>query len=171
MHAPFLMATESSSGDDRLIRHMPELRATAAKLSGSPERAEDLVQEALASALAALGRLRQNESLGAWLQQILRRRWYDVLRRRGAEQRAIAQAPPAKGNERESIDPELVRRALKSLPVEERRVLEMRFFQSMNSTEIGTQVGRPAGTIRCIIFHALRAFETAYITECRRWNA
>jgi len=171
MHAPFVMATEPTAGDEFLTRHLPELRATAAKLSGSPDRAEDLVQEALAAAIAALGRLRQRESIGAWLQQILRRRWYDVLRRRGAEQRALAQTPPSKRETRETVDPELVRRALKTLAAEERRVLELRFFQSMNATEIGTMLGRPAGTIRCILFHALRNFETAYCTECRTWNA
>lgn len=63
-----------------LVRHLAGLRAAAERLAGSEDEAEDLLQECLASAMPALGSVRTPAVLGAWLRQILRRRWYDRLR-------------------------------------------------------------------------------------------
>ena len=150
------------SEDERLTRHLPELRACAQRMTRSAEDAEDLVQDCLASALPGLDRLRRPEALGAWLLQILRRRWYDLLRRRALERKGLSDeaASPAP-----SGDPEGVRRALRELDAEDRRILELRFFKSQTSVQIAAALGKPAGTVRSMIFHALRKFEAAYAKE------
>jgi len=144
-----------------LARHLEELRAAARALAPSAEEADDLVQESLAVAVQALARVRHPEVVGAWLLQILRRRWYDRLRRRTVEKRVRAEHRPADGGGSE-VDPEPVRRALRALPAESRRVLQLRFFDSRSSVEIARVLGKPCGTVRSMIFHALRKFEEVY---------
>src|SRR5689334_4214455 len=78
-----------------LTEHLPELRALAERLARSREEAEDLVQETLLAAVASIGQLRQPELAGAWLLRILRRKWYDALRRRPRDRPASAPEPAA----------------------------------------------------------------------------
>jgi len=150
--------------DAGLARFVPELRAAAGRLTDSSDEADDLVQECLACAIQSVDRVRQAEVLGAWLHQILRRRWYDLLRRRTLERRMRSQdRPPAPA---ESAGDEIVRRALESLDPDSRAVLKMRFFESRTSVEIGNALGQSSGTVRSRIFHALRRFEAEFRKLC-----
>ena len=147
--------------------YLEGLRAAAQRLTASNHEAEDLVQECLASAVQGAGRIRQGGVLGAWLHQILRRRWYDVLRRRTLERRyRDGERPAAATVDAEPAGNEIVRRALAALDGESRRVLEMRFFQSRTSVEIARELGRPAGTVRSQLFHALRKVESEFHRIC-----
>src|SRR5262245_45922717 len=158
------MAGNRVADDAGLARFVPELRAAAGRLTDSAHEADDLVQECLASAVENPDRVRDAELLGAWLHQILRRRWYDLLRRRTLERRfrsegrlAVPAEPPGE---------ELVRRALEALDPDSRAVLRMRFFESRTSVEIGKALGKSSGTIRSRIFHALRRFEAEFRRLC-----
>jgi RNA polymerase sigma-70 factor (ECF subfamily) len=147
-----------------LTGYLDGLRAAARRLTASEHEAEDLVQDCLASAVQGVGRVRKAGVLGAWLHQILRRRWYDLLRRRAVERRFLEEkAEPAGGP---AAGDEFVLRALAALDPDSRRVLELRFFQSRTSVEIGRILGRSPGTVRSMIFHALRKFEN----EWRRYE-
>jgi RNA polymerase sigma-70 factor (ECF subfamily) len=150
-----------------LVPYVDGLRAAARKLTSSDSEAEDLAQDCLASAVQGAGRVRKLELMGAWLHQILRRRWYDLLRRRDLERRRQAESRPAAAPA--DTDPsggELVRRALEALDRDARRVLEMRFFQSRSSVEIARELRRPVGTVRSQLFHALRRFESEFRRLC-----
>jgi len=150
-----------------LERHAGELREQARRWTGSPEAAEELVQETFASALSSVDRLRNPDAMGAWLLQILRRRWIDLLRRRAQDKRLEGYVPPATLRaEQGRFDRELLRKALLSLSADERQVLEWRFFNSRTSADIARRLGKPAGTIRSMIFHALRKCEAAFVSEC-----
>src|SRR5262245_55821085 len=89
-----------------LEEHLDALRAAAFKLTSSTDDAEELVQDALASALASRERLAMVGLMRPWLLQILRRRWFDLLRRRTLERRTALPARP------DPSDPGPVRRAL-----------------------------------------------------------
>ena len=151
--------------DAGLARYAAELRAAARRLTDSSHEAEDLVQECFASAMEHVDRVRQAEILGAWLHQILRRRWYDLLRRRALERRSRVEPAPARTGS-DDAGQELVRRALDALDPDSRRILQMRFFESRTSVEIGEALGKPAGTIRSTLFHALRRFEIEFKKLC-----
>jgi RNA polymerase sigma-70 factor, ECF subfamily len=145
-----------------LTVHLPELRALAGRLARSVHEAEDLVQETMLSAVGALGDLREPELAGAWLLRILRRKWYDVLRRKSRERTSPGNAgepvaPPPEPND------DRLRRAMAALPPEERRLLELRYFESRNSTEIAAILGKSPGSVRSSLFYALRRLEA----ECR----
>ena len=142
--------------------HLPALRAAAARLAASPEDAEELVQESLVAALEGVSRLRHPELLRAWLLEILRRTWYGTLRRRGRDRRMAGNVRPPERRPDGAIDPEIVRGLLRELTADERRVVELKYFESRNSEEIGRILGKPPGTVRSILFYALQKFEAAY---------
>src|SRR5262245_58462304 len=118
-----------------LAGYVDGLRSAALRLTASEHEADDLVQDCLASAVQGVDRVRKAGVVGAWLHQILRRRWYDLLRRRAVERRHLREARRASAPS--AVDDEFVRRALAELDPDARRVLELRFFQSRSSVEIG----------------------------------
>jgi len=145
--------------------YLDGLRAAAHRLTSSDPEADDLVQECLAAAVQGAVRVRKRGVLGAWLHQILRRRWYDLLRRRAVERRHLAEGrrPSAV-----TADPdnEIVRLALAGLDPDSRRVLELRFFESRTSVDIARELKKPEGTVRSQLFHALRKFESEFNRLC-----
>src|SRR5471032_981259 len=78
--------------------YLDGLRAAAQRLALSPHEADDLVQDCLACAVQGATRVRKSEVLGAWLHQILRRRLYDLLRRRAIERRHLGENRTATGS-------------------------------------------------------------------------
>lgn len=152
------METNQVAGDAGLTGYLDGLRAAARRLTASEHEAEDLVQDCLASAVQGVARVRKTGLLGAWLHQILRRRWYDLLRRRAVERHHLS-ARQAAASPASAPGDELVRRALDQLDPDARRVLELRFFQSRTSVEIAKMLGKSDGTVRSLLFHALRKFE------------
>ena len=104
--------TEEQTFEDLAAPHMEELRQLAIKLSDSGDEAEELFQETVAAGVAAFPGLRRRELLGAWLQQICRRKRIDVLRRRYRD-RKLRDLPQLEVMERSgSVDMELVHRVL-----------------------------------------------------------
>jgi RNA polymerase sigma-70 factor (ECF subfamily) len=152
--------------------YMDGLRAAAQRLTMSDPEADDLVQDCLAAAVRGAGGVRKRGVLGAWLHQILRRRWYDLLRRRALERRHLAEgrrAAPAVAAEPPGN--EIVRLALAALEPDARLVLELRFFQARTSVDIARQLQKPVGTVRSQLFYALRKFEAEFKRLCPKENA
>lgn len=77
-----------------MIALLPELRAFARFLVRERWEADDLVQEALARALAALAQFQRGTNLRAWTFTILRNAYHESARRRQTERRVIGAAPP-----------------------------------------------------------------------------
>src|SRR5258706_10924640 len=98
-----------------LTRYLDGLRAAARRLTPSPEEVEDLVQDSLAAAVQGVDRVRNADLLGPWLHQILRRRWYDLLRRRAVERKFRSEGRPAVPAASPDPGGEVVRRALETL--------------------------------------------------------
>jgi len=68
-----------------LVAAIPMLRGFARSLSGNRDRADDLVQETLAKAIANRDKYRPGTNLHAWLVTILRNQYYSEGRRRWRE--------------------------------------------------------------------------------------
>jgi RNA polymerase sigma-70 factor (ECF subfamily) len=68
-----------------LISIIPNLRAFAASLSGSFDRADDLVQETLVKAWDKQHTFQPGTNLKAWLFTILRNEFYTQMRKKGRE--------------------------------------------------------------------------------------
>ena len=85
-------ASVSQSFKQQLVAAIPMLRGFARSLSGNYDRADDLVQETLAKAIANRDKYRMGTNLHAWLVTILRNQYYSEGRRRW---RRSAPAPRA----------------------------------------------------------------------------
>ena len=65
-----------------IIAVLPKLRRQAMAMTRNRADAEDLVQDAVASALAAASSFVPGTHFGAWMHRIVRNRFISVLRRR-----------------------------------------------------------------------------------------
>lgn len=128
----------------------------AALLVGSPEAAEDVVQEAFAK---LHGRFRRVDEPRAWLRVAVvnasrnERRRLGRLRRHlvgqaGRSDAAVAGPPP------EPADAALLE-ALRRLPDRQRAVVVLRFYLGLNEAEIATTLGTRPGTVKSRLHRAL----------------
>lgn len=127
-----------------------------------PAAAEDVLQDVFMSVwrrpdtfVPARG------SLGGWLVVVARNRSIDVLRRKRPSEQVeeIYLASPfnlADEAERNSMM-ERARAVISRLPLEQRKTLEMAFFDGLTHSEIAEMTGDPLGTVKTRIRSALIA--------------
>ncbi|HYF06504.1 MAG TPA: sigma factor, partial [Acetobacteraceae bacterium] len=72
----------SDSFHDQMIAILPKLRVQALALSRNRSAADDLVQEAVAKALAARDSFEEGTNFSAWMHRILRNTFISWIRRR-----------------------------------------------------------------------------------------
>ncbi len=112
---------------DELLAEMANLRAFAISLSGSVSLADDLVQETLLRAWSKSDKFQLGTSLRAWLFTILRNIYYSNYRKRAREvqdsDNAYARRLVVLGDQESHLDLEDFRKALASLPLEQREVV------------------------------------------------
>lgn len=146
--------------DDETIREFletsyPRLVAAVTLVAGSREAAEDAVQEALARAWERAG-TEQIRSLPAWVTKVSlnlsRSRW----RRLRAEARATERLLPT-SSLAPSESPLDVQRALTRLSRRQREVTVLRYYLSMDLSEIAGVLGVSEGTVKTQLFRARRA--------------
>ncbi|HEY8078431.1 MAG TPA: RNA polymerase sigma factor, partial [Labilithrix sp.] len=75
-----MVGSTMTLGEDALV-HLDALHRFARRLSGSDDRARDLVQDTFARALAAREQFERGTNLRAWLFRILRNAFLDERRR------------------------------------------------------------------------------------------
>lgn len=105
-------------------------------------------------------------SLGGWLAVVSRNRSIDALRRRRPTEQVeeFALASPyslADEAERNSLI-EKARGVMVSLPLEQRKTLEMAFFDGLTHSEIAEMTGDPLGTVKTRIRSALLSLRKAF---------
>jgi RNA polymerase sigma-70 factor, ECF subfamily len=142
--------------------HSATMARVAAALVGMSD-AEDAAQEALLRAWRSWPSLRDAEATRAWLLRItvnVCHSWqaghFGATRRRN-EPLDIAKHLATSGSgmvggDTDALD---VRQAVRALPDELRRVVALRFYAGMDSTQIGAVLDAPAATIRTRLRRAL----------------
>jgi RNA polymerase sigma-70 factor (ECF subfamily) len=105
-------------------------------------------------------------TLGAWLAVVARNRAIDHLRRKkpSEEVEEMMLASPfdlAQESER-NVLMERARAAIGLLPVEQRKTLEMAYFDGLTHTEIAEMTGDPLGTVKTRIRSALTSLRKAF---------
>lgn len=158
---------DESAMADLYDRHSGIVYAVALRVLGNTSAAEDVVQEVFLQLWrnpqafdAERGRL------APWLAVIARNRAIDLLRKRPMEE-DIAELPIATGLNLEDeaaarIAISKVRGVLAQLPQDQRRLLEMAFFEGMTHTEIAGKTGEPLGTVKTRIRSGLLALRKAF---------
>jgi len=142
--------------------------AVALRVLGSTSSAEDVVQEVFLQ----LWRNPQafdadRGKLAPWLAVIARNRSIDVLRKRPMEE-DIDELPVSTGVNLEDEAAERmaiakIRGVLAQLPQDQRRLLEMAFFEGMTHSEIAGKTGEPLGTVKTRIRSGLQALRKAFV--------
>ena len=105
-------------------------------------------------------------SLGGWLAVVSRNRSIDALRRKRPMESVDDMSLPANCNladeaERNSMM-EKARGVIYKLPVEQRKTLEMAFFDGLTHSEIAEMTGDPLGTVKTRIRSALTTLRKAF---------
>jgi RNA polymerase sigma-70 factor (ECF subfamily) len=99
-------------------------------------------------------------SLAAWLAVISRHRSIDRLRKRrpetDIEDCVIAGGPDLRDETERTLVIEKVRLVLAEMNPDQRKVLELAFFQGLTHTEIAQKTGEPLGTIKTRIRSGLQ---------------
>lgn len=157
----------------QLIALLPDLRGYARFLARNPAEADDLVQDAVLRALAALPGLRQTTSLRAWLFAILRNTFFEQARRRRSERGALlhgadrptTSAPAQQGR----LDLADLQSQLFALPPLLREALVLVGAQGLSYEEAAIICGVPAGTMKARVSRArarlARAMSTVPLAE------
>ena len=143
-----------------------------------PDRAQEVTQEVFLNAWLKAGSYRpERGSFQTWLMTAAHNRAVDELRRNSRQQNTLEQAgwdallsagtpedSPAKGAQR-AEEGEAVRKALKRLPPEQGKVIEMAYYQGFSQSEIAKRLQQPLGTVKTrmrLAMHKLRAALATY---------
>lgn len=139
----------------------------ALRVLGNTMAAEDVVQEVFLQLWRNPQAFQADRGrLAPWLAVIARNRAIDVLRKRQPED-DIHELPIAGSVDLESeaarkIAVEKVRGVLAQLPPEQRKAVELAFFEGLTHTEIAGKTGEPLGTVKTRIRAALLALRKAF---------
>jgi RNA polymerase sigma-70 factor (ECF subfamily) len=141
-----------------LIALLPEMRGFARFLVRQPAEADDLVQEAVLRALAALPQFQVGTNLRAWVFRILRNTFYEQSRRRRTEQAALAQSfqedEARDGTQQGHVDLTDLQRGLFQLTPVLREALVLVGAQGLSQEDAAAVCGVPVGTMKARVSRA-----------------
>ncbi|MDP5137298.1 RNA polymerase sigma factor [Rheinheimera baltica] len=142
-------------------RHQSALFYFGLRLLGSQEDASDLLQDVLMVLCRNLGQYRGDSSFKSWLFGIANYRAMDMLRRRKYTDSddALAEMPAEAAEMPEQLanqqQQQQVQQQLRKLPIEQRLVLELKFYQQFTFDEIATQLAISSNTVKSRFYAAL----------------
>lgn len=146
-----------------LDRLGPRLIARCRTITDDPQLAEDALQDALIGLYLSRSRLRTYPEAVAWLYRTVTNAARLIARsRRRALLREQIAAVQRSGSEAEPIDPEfarLVSDAVIELPENERRAIELVYFETMNHAEAAAALGWSRGSVGTYLARGLRRLQ------------
>jgi RNA polymerase sigma-70 factor (ECF subfamily) len=153
----------SSGFREDLVAAIPMLRGFARSLSGNRDRADDLVQETLAKAIANRDKYRPGTNLHAWLVTILRNQYYSEGRRRwrevsdadGAHAARLTDLPGQQGH----LEMRDFLSALQTLPDDQREALILVGASGLSYEEAAEVLGTRIGTVKSRVSRARARLE------------
>ena len=138
-------------------RYTPLVYPVALRILRRAADAEDAVQQAwLQVWRSAASYDPRRGTVAAWLVTLTRSRALDLYRSLSSRKRAETQvevepsAPPPEpsASAARGQTGERVRKALETLPPQQRQVLEIAYFEGLSQTEIAAKLGAPLGTVK-----------------------
>jgi RNA polymerase sigma-70 factor (ECF subfamily) len=148
-------------------RYSKVVYSVALRVLRDPATAEDVLQEIFMQIWRnPNGFIATRGSLGGWLAVVSRNRSIDALRRKRPTEQVddMALASPynlADEAERNNMM-EKARSVIHLLPTEQRKTLEMAFFDGLTHSEIAEMTGDPLGTVKTRIRSALTTLRKAF---------
>lgn len=146
--------------DPDSIANIEGLYSYALALTHNHAEAEDLVQETYVRAMRAMGSLRADSNLKAWLFTILRNIWLNQLRKRRLGRHSIeidhvdglADCPTEPSKDAlciyiSKIEAKHVRAAIDKLPLDFQEIILLREYEELSYREIARVLACPVGTV------------------------
>jgi RNA polymerase sigma-70 factor, ECF subfamily len=164
-------ATHGRAADERAFAVLAERELAGAYrmallLLGDTAEAEDAVQDALVRAWQRWAQLRDPGRAGAWFGRILVNACRDRLRSPRREVRWIGDGRSSSAasvfEEREALGA-----AMRSMNIDQRIVLVLRYYLDLPVEEIAARTGAPEATVRSRLRLALSAARAAYESQDR----
>jgi RNA polymerase sigma-70 factor, ECF subfamily len=148
-------------------RYSKIVYSVALRVLRDPAVAEDVLQEVFMQIWRSPdGFVATRGSLGGWLAVVSRNRSIDTLRRKrpteSVEEMALASNYNLADEAERNMMIEKARGVIHQLPVEQRKTLEMAFFDGLTHSEIAEMTGDPLGTVKTRIRSALSTLRKAF---------
>lgn len=156
----------------RMIELLPRLRRFAYVLSGDRDRADDLVQETCARALANAGQWQPGTRLDSWMYRIAQNLWFDQMRAQktrgekvdieayddlvGADGRSVTES---------RLTLELVSRKISELSQEQQMLITLVCIDGLSYKEAAEALGVPIGTVMSRLARARATLSAALDAE------
>ena len=159
-------------------RYASLLLAVARRVLDDGSDAEEVLQEVFLQVWNQAGRYdTRRSSVSTWLVLIVRSRSIDRLRTRQVVDRTLAglqqenrgahTSPEGAASVWMDQRRERLRRELRGLPAEQRRVLDLAFFQGMTQSEISAATDIPLGTVKTRTLLAMKKLRQALEADLR----
>ncbi len=148
-------------------RYSPSAFGLANRILGDQTMAEEVLQEVFLSVWRRAGAFDPARgSVRSWLFAQIHHRSVDVVRREEAERRRSRATVEPETTEEDVEDVieeswlsarrEHVKTALTSLPEEQRRVIELAYYNGLTQTQVADAMGVPLGTVKSRTLAAMR---------------
>jgi len=148
-------------------RYSKIVYSVALRVLRDPASAEDVLQEVFMQMWRSPAKfVATRGSLGGWLAVVTRNRSIDRLRRKRPTEQVEEMNIASPGNLSDEAERNLMieraRVVIVQLPVEQRKTLEMAFFDGLTHSEIAEMTGDPLGTVKTRIRSALLTLRKAF---------
>ena len=124
------------------------LRRTAFLMCGDWHLAEDALQDALVKLYVAWPRVRREGTENSYVRQIVARTIIDQRRRPWRRERVMHTPPDLVASEYHHHDREPLAAALAEVPLKQRTVLVLRFWEDMSVQEVADELNISEGTVK-----------------------
>ena len=142
----------------------PSLSRTAWLLTGNPDTAADLVQAALVKTYVAWHKV-TDATASAYARKVMVNENIDRWRRRHGEVVGVPEEPEWAGFESAVADHDQVARLLQSLPLQQRRVVVLRYYEDLSEQQVADVLGISVGTVKSTAHRALAAMRHHLVAE------
>jgi len=163
--APARPAEDDDAFKQGLVQLIPHLRAFARTLTGDPTAADDLAQDAMMKAWDARASFQLGTNMKAWTFMILRNQFYSDKRRSWRQtqldQEAAERTLVAVDDPSAPLALDELRRALNTLPAEQREALVLVGAGGFAYEEAASICGCAVGTVKSRVSRARRALQAS----------
>jgi len=160
-------AGDSGAFGDLISEMERPLLYYATKLTGSEDKALDILQEVWLRALPGIRKLKDPASVRAWLYTVAHAAAIDQFRQQRARERAEEVHIEAADTDI-AFDPgdaALIHQALDRIETKHREVLVLFFLEDFSLDEIAQILNCPQGTVKSRLFYAKKALRDAITGE------
>ncbi|HEV2616832.1 MAG TPA: sigma-70 family RNA polymerase sigma factor [Candidatus Acidoferrales bacterium] len=146
--------------------HFERVYAYVARRMGNRQEAEDITSEVFQNALANIGKFEwRGVPFTAWLLRIASNAIADKWRLTSRERGNPSQEDSEEADFVDADEHARLFRLVRTLPGEQRRVVEMRFAEEKSIREIAQALGRSEGAVKQLQFRGLETLRAQFIKK------